>query len=314
LSAPTAGLDIQAWQTAAMKARTVVLKRDMGAGEAFRIIVGNCLQQMQDNEVGVAQGSDPECIHQLRVGIRRLRLALRLAAPGIAVPTALQRELAWLHGELGAARDADVLADNTLLTGIEDCPQEPDLLPLRQLAATIAGRKRRHAAAAVASLRHSRLMLALAGCCLPLRGHGSLDGATPKAVAEPLEKQATRILMLRHEKLLRSGKRLVHGTPAERHQVRIAAKKMRYATEFFQSLLPAKTVKRFVGRLAALQDALGWLNDAAVADRLLHEIALAHPELAGSAAFARGYLCAATRQDGPGLAKLWERFRSMAPP
>ena len=66
---------------------------------------------MQDNEVGVARGNDPESIHQMRVGMRRLRSALRLFAPWIPFPAALQQELSWLGGELGAARDADVLAD-----------------------------------------------------------------------------------------------------------------------------------------------------------------------------------------------------------
>lgn len=109
-------------------------------------------------------------------------------------------DLAWLGGELGAARDADVLADGTLPKVIEACLQETDLLPLRQLASTIAGRKRRHAAEAVASVRYSRLMLSLVGWLQALRWHESLE-----------------------------------------------------------------------------EDALGWLNDAAVADRLLHEIEVGHP-------------------------------------
>ena len=54
------------------------------------------------------------------------------------------------------------------------------------------------------------------------------------------------------------------GTPEERHRVRIAAKKARYAMEFFQGLYPGGRAKRSVQRLSALQDALGWLNDAAV--------------------------------------------------
>ena len=82
----------------------------------------------------------------------------------------------------------------------------------------------------------------------------------------------------------------------------------------FSCRRPRICVDRYVRRLAALQDALGWLNDAAVADRLLREIETDRPELSGSASFARGYLCAATKQDLPGLAKLWEQFRSMAPP
>ncbi len=68
------------------------------------------------------------------------------------------------------------------------------------------------------------------------------------------------------------------------------------------------------GAWRPLQDALGSMNDAAVADRLLHEIDVGHPELAGSASFARGYLFAAAKQALPGLAKLWEQFRSMEPP
>ncbi|MGK2898658.1 MAG: CHAD domain-containing protein [Burkholderiaceae bacterium] len=299
---------------AAVKARPVALNRDMCVEEGFRVIAGNCLAQMQDNEVGVARGNDPESIHQMRVGMRRLRSALRLFAPWIPFPPVLQQELAWLGGELGAARDADVLADGTLLKVIEACPQEADLLPLRQLASTIAGEKRQHAADAVASVRYSRLMLSLVSWLQALRWHESLDEAALGALAEPLEKRATRILVRCHEKLLESGKRLAQGTPEERHQVRIAAKKARYATEFFQSLRPAGHVKRYLRRLAALQDALGWLNDAAVADRLLNEIEVRHPELAGSASFTRGYLCAAVRQDLPGLGRLWKLFSSMEPP
>ena len=299
---------------AAVKARPVVLNRDMCVEEGFRVIASNCLRQIQDNEVGVARGSDPESIHQMRVGMRRLRSALRLFAPWIPFPPVLQQELAWLGGELGAARDADVLADSTLLKVIEACPQETDLLPLRHLASTIAGERRQHAADAVASVRYSRLMLSLVGWLRALRWHDSLDEAAVGALAESLEKRATQILDRRHEKLSESGKRLAHGTSEERHQARIAAKKARYATEFFQSLYPARRVDRYVRRLSVLQDALGWLNDAVVAERLLHEIDVGHPELAGSASFARGYLCAATKQDLPGLAKLWEQFRSMEPP
>jgi CHAD domain-containing protein len=292
----------------------VALNREMSVEEGFRVIGSNCLRQMQDNELGVMQGIDPEGIHQMRVGTRRLRSALRLFAPWIPFPPALKQELSWLGGELGAARDADVLADSTLPKVIEACPQETALLPLKQSASTIAGSKRQHAAAAVASVRYSHLMLSLVGWLQALRWHESLDKTALDSLAGPLEKRATHILGRRHEKLIKRGKRLAHGTPEERHQVRIAAKKARYATEFFQSLHPAGRVKRYLRRLAALQDALGWLNDAAVADGLLREVATKHPELASSASFARGYLCAATKQDMPGLGRLWKRFSSMAPP
>lgn len=56
----------------------------------------------------------------------------------------------------------------------------------------------------------------------------------------------------RHEKLIKRGKRLAHGIPVERHRVRIAAKKARYATEFFHSLYLTKLVDRYIRRLSAL--------------------------------------------------------------
>lgn len=299
---------------AAVKARPVALNRDMCVEEGFRVIASSCLVQMLDNEAGVARGNAPESIHQMRVGMRRLRSVLRLFSPWIPCPPALQQELAWLGGELGVARDADVLADSTLPKVIKACPKETDLLELGRYASKIAEERRQQAAEAVASARHSRFMLTLLGWIQALRWRDLLDEAAVAALAEPLEKRAAQMLDLRRKKLNRRGKRLAKGTPEELHRARIAAKKARYATEFFQALYPARRVDRYVRRLAALQDALGWLNDAVVADRLLHEIAVDQPELASSASFARGYLCAATRLDLPGVAKLWEQFSSRTSP
>ena len=96
--------------------------------------------------------------------------------------------------------------------------------------------------------------------------------------------------------------------------MRIAAKKARYATEFFQRLRPAGRVKRYIKRLTALQDAIGSLNDATVANGLLRQVEKYHPELADSAAFARGFLCCRTNQEVRELDKLWEQCSAMKPP
>jgi CHAD domain-containing protein len=60
--------------------------------------------------------------------------------------------------------------------------------------------------------------------------------------------------------------------PAERHLVRIAAKKMRYSAEAFASL-HGKQAAPFIAALAALQDELGTENDRYIAMRLLNELA-----------------------------------------
>ena len=89
----------------------------------------------------------------------RLRSALGLFAKWAPLRVVLQGELEWLAGEVGAARDADVLADITLARMTGACPTESELLPLKQAASMIARAKRRRAAAAVGSVRYSRMML-----------------------------------------------------------------------------------------------------------------------------------------------------------
>ena len=72
---------------------------------------------------------------------------------------------------------------------------------------------------------------------------------------------------------------------AELHPLRKSLKKLRYSVEFLQSLYRPKATKRFLRRLKKLQDALGEINDAAMATRLAEALAAdKHLELAPSVA------------------------------
>jgi len=287
---------------AALKARPVALDDRMTVAQALQAIVANTLVQIQGNENGVMHGSDPECVHQMRIGIRRLRSALRLFAEVVAVPAPLQAELQWLGGELGGARDWEVLAGSTLAAVMQACPDETGLADLQQAALARAAQQRQAAAVAVGSTRCARLLLGLARWMQAGRRHDGADA--------PLAPFARKQLRRRKAKLLARGKDLAHATPDQRHLLRISAKRLRYACEFFQALYPARRVARFVGHLAALQDAFGWLNDATVADTLLQE--LAAPER--SAGFARGWLAGRREADLRRLRKLWNGFVAEAPP
>ncbi|HEV2608618.1 MAG TPA: CHAD domain-containing protein, partial [Noviherbaspirillum sp.] len=130
----------------------------------------------------------------------------------------------------------------------------------------------------------------------------------------PLQKFARKTIARHHRKLLKRGKGLDTAPAEARHEVRIVAKKTRYATEFFQSLFPSGQVRHYVDALSALQDELGWMNDAAVADGLLRELQEKQPERAASAGFARGYLLARTESGSRQLCKRWKRFTAMKPP
>jgi inorganic triphosphatase YgiF len=299
---------------AVVKRASIELSSTISVGEGLQIIVGNCLTHVQGNETGVEHGVDPESVHEMRVGLRRLNSALRLFAGVAPCPAELLAELAWLATTLGAARDWEVFAGSTLAAVAGACPDEPELALLQQAALTVAQGVRSEAAVAVGSERYARLLLAVCGWAYGARRRALLAEHERAALAAPLAKFAAQMLMLYHGKLTKRCKRLQEESPQERHRARIAAKKFRYATEFFQSLYPVKRVRPFIDALSTLQDALGWLNDAAVAGNLLRQLALSHPETACSAGFVRGYLTARTERGVRKLGRLWQQFAPMKLP
>jgi CHAD domain-containing protein len=297
----------------AVKARPVRLNKRDSVEDAFCSIARNCLDQVHANERGVVSGHDPSSVHQMRVGLRRLRSALDLFAKMIPAYRGLDKELRWIASELGAARDWEVLAGSTLdyagMTGNVD-----EILPVRKACELIAVNNRQRAAAAVQSDRYTRLALQLA---LWLNRKGWRDGMSDEQrerIGRRAGQFAAEVLRRRHRKLIKRGKGLADLDDHRRHRVRIAAKKVRYATEFFASLCARRAVQHYVDALTALQDDLGWRNDAVVAEQLLKLLPRTSPEAASGAAFARGYLASRVAADHQTLKSRWKRFRRLSPP
>lgn len=308
---------------AVVKAATLLLAANLSTEQGLQQIVDNCLTQIRGNQAGVELGSDPESVHQMRVGLRRLRSALGLFAEVAPCPAALQAELEWLTSALGAARDWEVLAGSTLTSAANAVPDQAALVQLQQAAQAQARRNRQGAAQAVASVRYASLLQGLGGWVSGAGWRSMPAPAGQNELQAPLAGFAARMLAQYHAKLHRRGKLLrgkatptasATATAQMRHRVRIAAKKVRYAAEFFQSLYPARRVRPYVNALSGLQDALGALNDVAVADGLLCQLADAHPELAYSAGCVRGYLAARTEPDIRKLGRLWRQFAAIKLP
>lgn len=287
----------------AVKAQPLALSKTMSVTQGFQAIAVNCLEQISANQDGVADGEDVESLHQMRVGLRRLRSALTLFKAQLQLPADLQADLDWLVGKLGAARNWDVLASDTL------APCEGDieagvLAPLLHAAQAEARSAHALAAKALAAPRYTRLMLGLQRWLLaPGR----------RTRKKPVQRFARLALRQRQRRLVKRGKLLLHGTPEQRHETRIAAKKARYAAEFFASLFSAGKVRSYVRRLSALQDVLGVLNDLQVADGLLLALAEKQPPVQDQAAFVRAYLAARTHErlaDARGMRQAWQRFKA----
>lgn len=294
-----------------VRAAKVTLAPDVAAPQALAAIATDCLVQMGGNAEAMRAGRDGEFLHQLRVGLRRLRSLLQLAA-GVhdtAEIAAIDRGLVELGQVFGPARDWDVLAAGTL-AAIAPHLEDKERRGFQRLRLRASRRRRMHRAAMqaeAASQRFTCLLLALG------RLRIGLELAAPDPPATALGREA----LDRSERRLRKrGKRLRQADAAARHRVRVAAKKLRYAAEFFAPLFRHAGAKAYVDALAKLQGTLGHLNDMAVAARLIDELLpTVRPdvELSRAAGIVRGWTAAMSARELERLPKSWRQFARAKP-
>lgn len=256
---------------AIVKAKLPALSRNQSAQEAFRLIAWECLNQLQGNLDMVLLGEDVEGIHQMRVALRRLRSAFTVFRPVIGKTCCAQilEDLHWVTDALGTARDLDVFVTQTLPLIMEQLPGHFGLKQLRTKGLDAQKVAYQVARKALQSQRYHHLILALAAWLespFEAQQHSVLD------IAEIT-------LTKRNRQLRQHGRRLMHMHPEERHATRIAAKKLRYAAEFFSGLYPAPSSNRaFLRSLTRLQDILGLLNDISVTEGLVLKLIGPRPE------------------------------------
>lgn len=306
---------------AANKGAKPDLRASMSAAEAFDLLARSCLEHMRANEAAVLIGQDPEGVHQLRVGARRLRALVSLMKSAMAPEVAafLKVELRWLQQSLGPARDWDVFLLGTLAPLARRLPNEASLGGLEKAAGAARERAYADARAVLCDVRYSRLLLRL-GLWLEEGGWRLRPDAGESDPAEvPVREHADRLLARRAKALRKIARRRKGRSEAELHEVRIAAKKLRYAIEFFRGLYGAKAVKRLHARLVALQDTLGTLNDAVVGHRLIDELEAAgarDPKRAlepYAAGLVIGWQAARIEADLGRFSQAWQAYRDARP-
>ncbi len=291
---------------APLRAEPVKLHAAMPAAQVMTRVVLNCLKQITGNVPLVIAAHDVEALHQLRVGVRRLRAGADLFASWRPMAPALLAELDWLGSVLGPARDWDVLAGTTLAHVASAAPHQADLAQLCAAAATKAQAQHGAVVQALKDERFTSLLLeVLRWSAMPTTD--SMAPARALSSARQMLRRAAR-------KLARRGQALGEDVAKVRHRVRIAAKKLRYALEFFQSLYQAGKVHALIGRLGAFQDRLGLLNDAAIADGLLAQLCAGQPALNEAAAFARGFITAGASVSDSELSRLLHKINTSALP
>lgn len=258
------------------KAPPPALNPDMTVAQAFAAVARSCLTQICDASGAFHRTPGPEGIHQTRVGLRRLRTALGLFKDGLgdARQEWIKGEVRWLTQALGPARSLDVFRDETFIPAVADLSDPA-------AAARYGGRLEQarkgaygRAAEALSSARFAEFTLELA-LWIEAGPWKETEAVAQRALLDSaIGPFAIDALEHLRQVVRKRGAKLKTLDPESRHELRIRAKRLRYATSFFAGAFSEdsdKKRRKFSTALAALQDQLGALNDIAQA----HEIALA---------------------------------------
>lgn len=226
-------------------------------------------RQIADGRARTLTSNNPEGPHALRVGLRRLRSGLRYFRP--LLPQDLAQDLArhltaearWLGQEVGQLRDLDVLWRDTIAPRAKAQPDDMGLAALSQL---FEGTTLRMQVAVRKTLVGPRVGRFISD--LDQLGDPALwDLPDPRAKALlPLTRQ---MLNRRHDQAERLGQHFDTLSIDDRHAFRKDLKKLRYSLEIAHALHGRKHTARFIKVLKKLQDRLGDMNDAAVAEEVL---------------------------------------------
>ena len=285
------------------------------ATQAFGVVLDECLSQITRNAIGLIDGDTAqrgEHVHQLRVGIRRLRSALRSFQGWVPTPPAeLVDSLRTLFAALGRARDSDVL-ENGVMSELAKAgapplelppgPAGPDPVEVVRAADTqrlfLAWITWRSTLAELpADMQPVDGPSAIAEgtappAALPGAGDRPAAGPDPRPLASDdprtFRRHVGRGLRRLHARIVSDGNTFDALDDAGLHTLRKRIKRQRYAVEFFAPLLRRREAERYLGALTAIQDQMGALNDLFVARAQYQTLDTPDP----AAWFALGWLAA----------------------
>jgi len=296
------------------------LTRRMEGDALLRAIVAACLSQILPNAAEIAAGSgDPEHVHQLRVGVRRLRTAVHeLESFATELPPEWQGAVTAVFDALGEARDRHVLR-RIIVPQLEraGAPLADPFLGQDDEALLAAVRQKIRSAPFQGALLQ---LLAFAQAGPPAAGADDaeapgdddreVDAEKPPHEApagDPVDHLRKRLARL-HRKITRDGGRFDALPLEEQHRLRRRLKRLRYLAQFSAPLFKTRRVEVWLNSLEPAQDTLGAHIDHVTAARRFEQAAQTDPR----AWFAVGWLRARLAESAHDGRKSLERFARAA--
>ena len=227
---------------------------------AFRTAAIHYLDQLTAQHKGTAAG-DAAALHAMRVALTRFRTTIALFSPMVESDerVRLAAELKWLNAHLGIVRDLDVALERLAKTrqpaGVKDQSWKKERAACQK-----------HLTRALRSLRYRRLIADLAAWI----AHGDWSRKTGRRAAfrraQPAEDYCSDRLTQWRKRLLRKSRKLKEFGTRKRHRVRLSNKRLAYAIEAVETLIPLSQTPALQATLKLLRKthkSLGQLNDDA---------------------------------------------------
>ena len=242
------------------------------------------VQALKRFDPGTRLGGEPEELHQMRVAIRRLRAVLRsarqLVEPEWADP--LMAGLTWLGRLLGYGRDLDVQIEYFRNEAKVLKPQ--DRRPIERFVSGLEEGRR----------TFQQLLMDEMNSAAYLGFLSKLELAVHEPAMVEQDLTLADIAARQFKNLCKTMRRLPeHPSNEELHQVRIKAKRARYAAELAEPCI-GKCAARFAKSAKSLQDLLGIHQDAVLAEQYGRDLVDQVP--GERAAFVAGLLVARAQQ------------------
>ncbi|MBC5805833.1 MAG: hypothetical protein DLM53_03750 [Candidatus Eremiobacter antarcticus] len=272
--------------------------RSSSCADVIRAALTSSVERLLRQDAFLRLDMDADAVHAARVATRRLRSDLRTFLPLLERSFAcdLRDQLKWLASELGAVRDADVLVQR-LRAGEPSLPASYRPSVRRTVSRFVA-----ECAAARERLREvlkdqrycdllARLITAASEPRLAAAAHSPASDVLPTLMRDPWGKLCEAV------QAVDDGDH----SAARLHQVRIRAKRCRYAAEAAVPVV-GKAARRFAKRVERLQRVLGEFHDANVAEQRLRKLSGD-----GDTMFAAGLLAALQALDAAAAREAWRK-------
>ena len=243
--------------------------------EAGRKVLRFHLARMVAREAGTREGTDAEELHAMRVATRRQRAAWRVFGDAFDQKrTARHRKrLRFVAADLGAVRDLDVLIES--IEAYQGQQPESEAAALEPLVRSWRIRREAAREVLVRELDGERYRRWLDGYLAFVQAEG--QGVHTVGPTEPHRVRDTMPSRVwgAYESLRAYEPVMRWADVTTLHDLRIAAKWLRYTLEFVREAL-GRDAGPVIEKVVALQDHLGWLHDADVAAGLARAFLVEH--------------------------------------